>query len=158
MSFVLRTLYSFPSFHLSISQYYYSLDFDNRNQNRNGGVQHCLLKKLSRTAKRLTSKYVGIFYSAFETINIMLGSSMKFLQTVRASAKVKDTSCILDPNSMGYWFFSQAYRADFQRFGLSKVALWFVNKEVTAAQTAKEILDIPVPKRDRLLRRNSEPN
>lgn len=83
---------------------------------------------------------------------------MKFLQAVRTSAKVKDAARVLGADRMGCWFFGQAYRTDFQRFGLSKVTLWLVNDEVAATGTAEEILDVPVPKRERRNRGDSEPN
>jgi hypothetical protein len=97
-----------------------------------------------------------MLYSAFEAIDIVRRAAMKFLQTVRTSAKVKDAARVLVADSMRCWFFSQAYRTDFQGFSLSEVTLWLLNEEVAATGTAEEIFDVPIPERERRNRADSE--
>lgn len=99
-----------------------------------------------------------MLYSAFEAVDVVLRAPMKLLQAVRASAKVKDAARVLGADSMGCKFFGQTYRADFQRVGLSKVTLWLLNEEVAAPGAAKEILDVPEPKRERWNRGDTKPN
>ena len=59
------------------------------------------------------AKTPGCSIWAFEAVDIVRRASMKFLQTVRTSAKVKDAARVLVADSMRCWFFSQAYRTDF---------------------------------------------
>ncbi|MGH8643837.1 MAG: hypothetical protein ACREX4_05035 [Gammaproteobacteria bacterium] len=99
-----------------------------------------------------------MLHSAFEAVDVVLRAPMKLLQALRTSAKVKDTARILGADSMGCWLFGQAYRAYFQRSGLPKVTLWLINEEVAATGTAKEILDVPEPKRESCNRGDAKPN
>jgi hypothetical protein len=97
-----------------------------------------------------------VLYSAFEAGDVVVGAPMKFLQAMRTPAKVKDAASMLGADDMSDWFFGQAYRADFQRFGLSDVTLCICNEEITATGAAKDILDVRVLERERRIRGDPE--